>query len=82
MSNIKSPEEFYEQEVGLNAELGYQPTSKESIIKAMKSYHEYAMKQKIEELKMKGIVAGYDDYGVGYKEGIDKAIEIIRGDGN
>lgn len=49
MSKIKTPEEFYEQEVGLNAELGYQPTPKEAVIKAMEAYHKSAMKAEEEE---------------------------------
>ena len=52
------------------------------ILTAMEEYAHYVveqkMKQKIEELKMSGLVADYDQYGAAYKEGIDKAIEILK----
>ena len=83
MSKIKTPEGFAEQILYWLNDCDLSETNqKRTIVEMIKKRDLDYKKQKIEELKMKGIVAGYDDYGVGYKEGIDKAIEIIRGDGN
>ena len=84
MSNIKSPEEYYDGKLSkYNLLNKVDPMTAKQVMKIMQAYHEYASElereQKIEELDS---IAKVNEQIISstqqYSQGIRKAIEILK----